>query len=157
MMANVNSKRKVWKLRLRVHNCHNQPLTSDSEKIWMPSIRQFTNDCLPLKIFVFSHYGLKIRALKRWCVFKSVQCMAVTFALNSTLFIAKGLWIEFCFNGSRHKRDTDNLKNVNCWRCLRIINHNVIKPSFHWKQNAIWNLWAICMHVLKTIKHFYFL
>ena len=32
------------------------------------SIRQITNYSLPFKIFVFSHYGLKIRALKRWCV-----------------------------------------------------------------------------------------
>ena len=40
----------------------------------MPSIRQITNDCLPFKIFVFSHFGLYTRALKRWCVFKSAQC-----------------------------------------------------------------------------------
>ena len=32
---------------------------SDSEKILMKSVRQITNDCLPLKSFVFSHYGKK--------------------------------------------------------------------------------------------------
>ena len=41
----------------------------------MPSVRQITSDCLPLKNFIFRHYGLKIRALKTSCVFKSAQCI----------------------------------------------------------------------------------
>ena len=50
----------------------------------MASIRQNTNYCLPFKILVLSHFGLKIRALKRWCVFKSAQCIVWLYELAFT-------------------------------------------------------------------------
>ena len=51
----------------------------------MPSVRQITNDRLQFKIFVFSHFGLKVRALKRWCI--SNQLSVNVFRLESEIII----------------------------------------------------------------------
>ena len=64
-MSNANSKWKALTLSctciIVIISCVRslQICLNDSEKIWSPWIRQITNDCISLKIFVFSHYGLK--------------------------------------------------------------------------------------------------